>query len=199
MNKRKFYMKQYICIVLVVLVFFCSQNVYGQGTGETSFPAYDLLFVATPISDNWQHWGGIDFSNEARSLYYYDSVTQEITRLAVMDNLFGPQAISPDEQYLAVLRDEQMCLVNGAWETFYCVDFPVVSSRPPRLAGYNYPPHNIYWDDDGATFWLQYVDVPDNADGSLAERSDIESELRHIDTATGGLLEAIDLIDLWIT
>jgi hypothetical protein len=186
-------MKQYVCIVLVGLVLLSSQNVYGQDTGDPISLTYDLLFVAVPVTGNWRD---TDFSDEARSLYHYDSVTQEITRLAVMDNLFGPQAISPDEQYLAVLRDDQMCLVDESWETLYCVPYPVTSTYPTPNHYSSYPPHTIYWDTDGAGFWLQYVEVPDNVDGSQDERRDVASELRHYDTAAGEITETIDFQEL---
>jgi hypothetical protein len=137
------------CIIRVFVVIILSSCISSSLTSDLVYAqpqfTHDLLILSTPplhyptrIEDSF--------------LFLLDGVTGEITQLETTDLPAGGDALSPNGQYFAVYRGNQLCLVNSHWETHYCL--------PEDLAGntnevtVEFSPQDIYWESNSLSFWV---------------------------------------------
>ncbi len=143
---------------LLLIVGCCLTALAAEGVSVRAQPAldYNLLFVK--ITYTGEAWEETLFES---ALYYLDTATWTTTALDVSDRPISVNALSPDGQRLAVVRDTQLCLVDAHWQTLFCLPEDIVTFDEWRPLGVTYTLTNrfhIYWEPDSQSFWMPSQD-----------------------------------------
>lgn len=135
-SRRKCALLLLFCLVCAVELGVQKSFVQAQITPQLT---HDLLFTSfTRVQ------------TDKYTLNYLDTTTWKITQIKTDDRPLSLGALSPNGQHLAVLREDQVCLVNRHWQTEFCLPSSLVDIEDQY---WMYGSTRVYWEPDSQSFW----------------------------------------------